>query len=343
MELKATNKIFDKESEIINFKNGLYNLKSKQLYAHTPEFFSMNQVDVNYIANPQKIIAVDDFLDKISSYKKERKNAILEMIGYSMTTSVKLQKAFILYGETARNGKSTLSNVIQALIGKDNVSNISLKDMARNAFATFQIRNKLLNIGSEMSDEFLEDMSTFKMFVTGDYLSVEEKFKSKQTISPYAKMLFIANELPAVADKTNGFYRRLEIIPLETSFTDEDAKSFNIKDLLTSEALEYLANISVSAYLNMGNVFSNYEESDREVKKYKLNANSVVSFFNDKDSNCLYRKAEVTAQEFYSAYKDYCIANQYKGLGRNKFYEQLEKNNYVKVFSKNNQKYYSFK
>ncbi len=106
-------------------------------------------------------------------------------------------------------------------------------------FATFQIRNKLLNIGSEMSDEFLEDMSTFKMFVTGDYLSVEEKFKSKQTISPYAKMLFIANELPAVADKTNGFYRRLEIIPLETSFTDEDAKSFNIKDLLTSEALEY--------------------------------------------------------------------------------------------------------
>ncbi len=99
-----------------------------------PNFFSMNQVDVNYIANPQKIIAVDDFLDKISSYKKERKNAILEMIGYSMTTSVKLQKAFILYGETARNGKSTLSNVIQALIGKDNVSNISLKDMARNAF-----------------------------------------------------------------------------------------------------------------------------------------------------------------------------------------------------------------
>ena len=54
LELKATNKIFDKESEIINFKNGLYNLKSKQLYAHTPEFFSMNQVDVNYIANPQK-------------------------------------------------------------------------------------------------------------------------------------------------------------------------------------------------------------------------------------------------------------------------------------------------
>jgi hypothetical protein len=33
--------------------------------------------------------------------------------------------------------------------------------------------------------------------------------------------------------------------------------SFNIKDLLTSEALEYLANISVRAYLNIGNVFAN--------------------------------------------------------------------------------------
>lgn len=342
LELKIENEgiDFNRENGVINFKNGLYFLDKKELWKHSKYIFSINQVNTNYNPNAERIKEIDDFLNKITSNKKERKQAILEMIGYCMTTSVNLQKSFILYGETARNGKSTLSNIITELIGRDNVSNVSLKDMTRNAFATFGIKDKLLNIGAEMTEDYLDDMSTFKMFSTGDYLSVEEKFKAKQFIKPYAKFIFIANELPAVSDKTDGFYRRLQIIPLEKSFTDEEAKDFNIDRLLTKEALEYLAKISLEAYLNMNGRFSNYEESDKEVNKYRLSSNSIISFIND--TECIYqlfgKNRKQKATDVFESYKEYCANNSYKFIGRNRFYKELEKINNILFVVENHQK-----
>ena len=323
----------------------MFDLNKKKFYEHTSDFFSINQIDTNYNPNAKKIQAVDDFLDKISSFKAHRKQAILEMIGYSMTTSINIQKVFILYGETARNGKSTLSNVITKLIGKNNISNISLKDMTKNTFATFGIKGKLLNIGAEMTETFLDDMSTFKMFSTGDNLSVEEKFKSRHTISPYAKFIFIANELPSVSDKTNAFYRRLHVIPLETTFTDKDSKNFNIKDILCTDALEYLAKISLDAYMSMDNVFSNYEESEKIIDKYKLESNSILSFIKDEETirDLTKEGKNITAKTVYNYYRDFCIANKYLYIGRNKFYSEIEKTGFITPNYVNNQKHYLFK
>lgn len=164
--LNAEKTEINKESDIINFKNGLYYINEKKLYNHTPKIFSINQIDVNYNDKCIRIEAVDNYLDRLSSYKKDRKQAILEMIGYSMTTSVKLQKAFIMYGSTARNGKSTCCELITKLIGKNNVGNVSFKDMNKNRFANKGIKGKLLNIGAEMSEEYIEDVSMFKMFIS---------------------------------------------------------------------------------------------------------------------------------------------------------------------------------
>ena len=149
-----------------------------------------------------------------------------------MTTSVKLQKAFILYGSTARNGKSTLINIISELIGNENIGTVPFREISKNKFAGAGIKGKLLNVGSEMTDEFIEDVSNFKMYITGDEVEIEEKFKPRQKIKPYAKFIFSANELPTVADKTDGFYRRLQIIPLEYSFTDKDRKSFDFVSIV---------------------------------------------------------------------------------------------------------------
>ncbi len=58
----------------------------------------------------------------------------------------------------------------------------------------------MVNIVSEMAKEFLKDSSVSKKIVTGNIITVEEKFKDRYTIKPYAKHIFIANELLKVAD-----------------------------------------------------------------------------------------------------------------------------------------------
>lgn len=344
--LKTEEKEFDRENGIINFKNGLFFIKERKMYKHTPKYFSTNQINTNLNLNAPKVQAIDDVLNKLSCGIYERKQTILEMIGYSMTTSVKLQKAFILYGNKARNGKSTLIDIIVHLLGDDNVGTVSFKDMNQNKFAGSGIKNKLLNSGSEMTDEYIEDVEIFKKYVTGDYLEIEEKFKPRQKIRPYAKFIFSANELPRVADKTDGFYRRLQIIPLEYSFTDKDRKNFDFNKLISKEALEYLAKISLEAYLNMSDDFSNYKESKVEVNKYKINTNSVLTFINDEDY--MYSKINATskvrnASDVYAWYKIYCKENQYMPFTMKKFYKEIENSGLIEyVGNYNHQKTYTF-
>ena len=305
----------------------------------------MNQINIDYNPKAQKVQIIDNVLDNLSCKKQERKQTILEMIGYSMTTSVKLQKAFVLYGETARNGKSTLINIIISLIGRENIGTVSFKDINKNRFAASGIKNKILDIGNEMTDEYIEDVEILKMWVTGDYLEIEEKFKAKQKILPYAKFIFNANKLPSVADKTDGFYRRLQIIPLEYSFSDEDVSKFNFNELVSEEALEYLARISVEAYLNMGEHFANYEESDEEVAKYKTRASSILSFIYDKEYISSYINIGTTiryADEVYACYKQYCTENQFRAVGRNKFYKEFEKSSLISIYTYRNKKTYKF-
>ena len=324
--------IFDREKKVINFKNGLFSIKERRMYEHTPKFFSINQINTNLNFNASKVQAIDEVLNKLSSGNEKRKQTILEMIGYAMTTSVALQKAFILYGNTAQNGKSTLINIITELIGNENVGTVPFKELSKNKFAGSGIRGKLLNVGSEMTDEFIEDVSNFKMYITGDEVEVEEKFKPRQKIRPYAKFIFSANELPTVADKTDGFYRRLQIIPLEYSFTNKDRKTFDFNKLTTKEALEYLARISIESYLGMNENFSNYEESEEEVNKYRTTGSSVLSFINDEEYITSIVKSETKnrfAKEIYALYKNYCMENQYRPIGRNKFYKEFEKSKLI--------------
>lgn len=338
-------KAFDREKKIINFKNGLFSIKERKMYKHTPSFFSINQINIDLNFNASKVQAVDEVLNKLSSGNEKRKQTILEMIGYSMTTSVALQKAFILYGNTAQNGKSTLINIITELIGNENVGTVPFKELSKNKFAGSGIRGKLLNVGSEMTDEFIEDVSNFKMYITGDEVEIEEKFKPRQKIKPYAKFIFSANELPTVADKTDGFYRRLQIIPLEYSFTNKDRKTFDFNELITKEALEYLAKISIEAYLDMKENFSNFEESEDEVNKYRTTGSSVLSFINDEEYITSIVKSETRnrfAKEIYALYKNYCIENQYRPIGRNKFYKEFEKSKLVIIGEYQHQKTYTF-
>lgn len=317
-----------KYENLINFKNGLYDLNNNALMPHSPYYFTINQINANINWDPVRIGAVDRFLDKISCGNIGRKKAILQMIGYSMTSSVEMQKAFVLYGKTAGNGKSTLLEIIERLIGSENVSHVTLQDFVSNRFSVSEIKGKLVNMVSEMTKEFLKDSSVFKQIVTGDTTTVEEKFKDRHTIKPYAKHIFTANELPKVADTSNGYFRRLFIIPFEAVFTDLEKINFNFKELITEQALDYLAAIALQEYIiaRREHAFINEEESKNIIETYKMDSNTVIAYLYDKDRmRCLLRSGRVRKRnEVFADYINYCKDSGYIHKGRNKFYEEVE-------------------
>lgn len=328
MKIISKVKKVPRHDNYINFQNGIFDLNTKQLIPHDPKIFMINQVNASYNENAPKNGYVDKFLDDITSCNEARKKTILQIIGYCMTTSVKLQKAFIFYGKTAENGKSVLVEVITVLIGDDNTAHVSLHDMQNGKFYSSELTDKLLNVVAELPRNNLKSVEVFKSLVTGDKMAVEKKYKDRYTIKPYAKNIFTANELPRVDDTTEGFYRRLNILQFEAKFSDEAKKNFNKENLFTQEARDYLASISVKAYLELleseSRDFANEEESNSMLDTYRKENNSVLSFLDtDSIKDRLSIGQNIDRPELYAEYKSWCIECCYKPKGRNNFYKEL--------------------
>ena len=207
-----------------------------------------------------------------------------------------------------------------------------MQNISQDKFTISEIKNKLLNISSEMTKEFLKDVSLFKMLVGGDTTAIEEKFEKRQMIKPYSKFIFTANELPKVADTTNGFYRRLQIIPFETEFTVDSQSEFDFNSLNNSEALEYLCYISINAYCDMKSNFCNDKESQAIIERYRLENNNVLAYLADNNNlNDFFKNSRIRRKnELYADYKDWCMKNELKAKGNQTFYKEVLQTGKVK-------------
>ena len=74
---------------------------------------------------------------------------------------------------------------------------------------------KLANIGDDIGDDFLQgsQVSVFKKIGTGNRIKAERKGQDPFEFNPFIKLLFSANDIPRMKDKTGAVLRRLVIIP----------------------------------------------------------------------------------------------------------------------------------
>jgi len=335
LKIQLENEIKEVDINYINFKNGLYDIKNNKLIQHNVDIFTINQLPICYNSNACINEKVNKFLTDISCKHPKREETILQIIGYCMTSSIEFQKAFIFYGQTAENGKSTLLEIIIHLIGDENVSHVSIHNLQDKFYAS-ELKNKLLNAVSELSNIPLRTAEIFKSVVTGDRISTEKKYRDRENAKLYAKHIYTTNEIPKISHVDNGFYRRLNILLFEAVFTDTEKAKFNIKELLTNEALEYLALKSLEAYQNLLKTrqFANEEESNRILGIYKLENNSALAFFTDTKSIERIRKQYgidiIPLSIINIEYQKWCKKNGYTALGRNTFYSEIDNMREVK-------------
>ncbi|WP_206366746.1 DUF5906 domain-containing protein [Sphingobacterium sp. SGL-16] len=85
----------------------------------------------------------------------EKQRVLAEYLGLVFikngNKAIKEEKALILYG-TGANGKSIFFEVVNALLGDDNVNNYSLSSLTiHNGYFRAKIANKLVNYASEIN------------------------------------------------------------------------------------------------------------------------------------------------------------------------------------------------
>ena len=233
-------------------------------------------------------------------------------------------------GTSSANGKSTIMKIMNKLYGSDNSVAISLQDLIYNRFMGQQLDNKLINCYADINAKKIIDLDKFKLFISGDSVTVERKGGHPYLIEPYAKHYFSTNTLPEIEEDNTAVYRRFIIIEFPISF--EQNKDLGLFDKLTTkeelEGIMYLL-LRIAKRLEKNRQFT-YEQTPDEIRmRWKEQSNAVFELI--EKSGMINKKPDrrIPIQEFYTSYIKFCKEKRYTIRTNNTVSRQVSKLGYA--------------
>jgi putative DNA primase/helicase len=210
---------------LISCKNGLLNLSTGELLAHTPAFFTNSAVDFAYDPKAPKPDNWLAFLKQIWPRDRETVDTLQELFGYCLSADTSQQKAFLLVGPK-RSGKGAIARVLTALLGPDNTVAPTLAGLEKTFGLQPLIGKRVAIIGdariSGRSDAAV--IAERLLSITGeDSITVDRKYLSAWTGRLGVRFLILTNQLPRLTDASGALASRLIILMMtETFFGRED-------------------------------------------------------------------------------------------------------------------------
>jgi putative DNA primase/helicase len=324
----------DKDFNILNVRNGLLDLTTRELKEHTHEHWSVAQLPVDY--NPGATCPViNGFLSDI--VLPEDLPLIEEIIGWMLHWwEYRPHKAVLLHGR-GRNGKGALLRLIIKLLGKKNTASIGLQTLVSERFACVDLVDKAANIGGDLPSRDLSDSDKFKAATGEDFIRVEQKNVPAFDYNNWAKMIFAANKLPKSPDDTDAFYLRWIIISFPFSFGNEPGCKHEIDNTLedrmhTPEELSGLLNLAIKGLQQLKSNDWNFSYKltlDDVRNMYKKLSDPAFAFVLDcceEDQN-----GEIPKADLYRAFKDYAKKEHLATMTPKAFGKSIAEQDYIPV------------
>lgn len=315
------------KSVLINLNNGTFEFSAKGFHhkSFDPKDFLRYQLNFSY--NPEsQAPKFQAFLDEVLPDKNSQR-ILAEYIGYIFvpTSALKLEKILLLYGSGA-NGKSVFFDIVNALIGKENIVNFSLQSLTDfNSYQRAKIENKLLNYVSELSGNL--ESSIFKQLVSGEPVEARLPYKEPVIIENYAKLMFNCNELPRNFEHTPAYIRRFLIIPFIVTIPQEKQDK-NLSQKIIATELSGVFNWVLEGLTRLLSQkgFTESTLVNEAIEQYEKMGDSVKLFI--EDTNCIKcLSSYILLKEIYKEYRSFCIEDGYKPLSKIKFSKRLQNMN----------------
>ncbi len=201
----------------ITFQNGILHVPSylakhpKAFQPLTPEWFSSVVLSYDFVPGATAPLW-EKFVSEVLP-QADLAALLQELFGYCLTPDTQHEKAFLWHG-AGRNGKSTAADVLTWMVGDKNVSHVSMERFA-DQFALVASENKLVNIMAEITKVPAAVEGVFKEFTSGKPVSTRNLYGKTYSMSPTARCVCTANTLPPIKDHTDGFWRRLVLVPFK--------------------------------------------------------------------------------------------------------------------------------
>lgn len=303
----------------INVKNGTLEIRSDgtvTLHEHRREDYFL--YCLGYVYDPEAECPLwFKFLDEVLPDKTAQR-VLGEYIGYCFVRGINPEKMLVLLGGGS-NGKSVILTVIEALLGRQNVSNVTLSDLTNDAEKRCMIEGKLANLSHESDREI--DASMLKKIVSQEPVDIRKLYVGSRTIREYGKLITSFNALPR-AEATHGFYRRWLILPFRRTITEQEA-DVNLSDKLCGELSGVFNWVleALPAFMHRGQ-FAPCEMCQQELERYRMQSDSVQLFLHER---CERDDTFTTSgKDLFAKYKGFCFDDMLRPVGKQRFFDRLE-------------------
>lgn len=295
--------------------NGTYDLDARKLVDHSPEHRLLNRLPV--IFDPTATCpGFDRFLVRTIPDEGMR-GLVQEFFGYVLLGHARFQVAFIIIGPK-RSGKSTIVRVLVGLVGTDNVSHLSLKDITDSRFGPAHLYGKKLNAFADLPRKATYDLGVVKSLIGQDAIEPDRKNQGRLKFTWDGKILFSANDFPEVPDD-DAFFDRWKIIQApETVPPEERVEDYHLTLLKEAAGIFNWAVTGLNRLLERGRFDTTVgeevrrlwvESNDHMVKYVRTNVVKET----DKE------KGRLTSEQLLKDYGEFCDAEGVTPVPINKF------------------------
>ena len=316
-------------SNCITVNNGRADLRTGKLSDHGKNYYDTVALDFNFRENAKieensvtgKFLKEALGIEELDPQKSPKLKMFYQAIGYCLSNLANAKKLPILLG-SPNTGKSVILKLCAKIMGEENVRALSLQDLT-DKYRGGLLNNAKLVICHEIRLGNLKRLDIVKSIISGDPVTLEEKFVKAFTYVPNVKILMAANALPELGeiDAGGAFAERLLVIPFAKREGENDVelldKLYNERDELFSVIFREMKN-----FIADGFQFAETEESHRLLEEYKDNGNSLNAFLKENYEKGI-RDDKVSTVKLYECYKSYCEENLLCYCSRNEFRQQL--------------------
>lgn len=309
---------------LVNVANGLLDPFTGTLHAHTPNHLSMAQLPVKW--DPAATCPTfDRWLTEVAD---DRGDDLLEAVALVLDHRGQRQrKAVFLHGPT-RSGKSTFVRAVEALVGHNARSAVTLHELTSDRFACADLFGKVLNTANELSGSHVDDLSTFKQVTGDDPVRAQHKYGRAFVFRNRALFIFAGNELPTVSEISGAYLARVRPYRFPHSF--EGHEDPTLEQRIRQELPGILVRLveAIRRFEQRGNYLVD-DRSQQAINDFARHSDRVRLFLYetcDPSDNGFERR-----DRLFEQFERWAQQNRRGTFGRHKFYEAVETAGYRPV------------
>lgn len=309
--IQIKNKTFQDISRLLNFRNGIVNIVTREFLEHSPKYFFLDVIPLNYELDEGLDMPCFNTLLSTTCSTKEDQKLLMEIFSYAVSNFHCAKNLFVFIGRP-HTGKSMWLKLMEMYVGSATTCHVPPHDFS-NRFNKSLFSRARLNTVGEIEGKEICNTAVLKSIVAAEPIMAEFKGKDPFQFVPLVNCVFATNAMLDVkaALREDALYERFIFIEFNTQISKENWVPDYEKIVFEREGAAIAKRIVETLHILYENNFQfTLSFRSKSLKKEFVCGNDPVRNFLD-DQCIIATSYRISSRDITDACKKYCLDNAF--------------------------------